>query len=98
MRIGEKQAKKLKQLYVDSPAAFSSVSRLRKIAQKEGIRTTEKELLKLMQKWTTFSKFQNKYKKPNKRDRVIVAGPHQLFHIDLCILPKYRNFIGILIW
>lgn len=97
--ISKAEEDKLKQLYTGSPAGFSSARRLQKYAaRKAGIVVSEAKLTKLMQRWALFSKFQTKYKKAKRRDRAVVAGPHHLFQIDLCILPKYRGFIGLLVW
>ena len=89
---------KLRDLYENSPAAFSTPERLRREARKHGILISLPQLTKLMSQWQTFTKFRVKYKKPRLQNKIIVSGPSHLFQIDLAILPKYRNYIGLLVW
>ena len=94
----EERELRLRSLYESSPAAFSTPARLQREARKAGIRISLPRLSQLMSSWLTYTKFRVKYKNPRLRDKVIVTAPNHLFQIDLCILPKYRNYIGLLVW
>ena len=95
---GGEREQKLRELYEKSPAAFSTPIRLHREARKRRISISLSRLTKLMEHWETYTKFKVKYKKANQRDKIVVTGPNHLFQIDLAMLPKYRNYIGLLIW
>jgi mRNA deadenylase 3'-5' endonuclease subunit Ccr4 len=89
---------KLLDLYKNSADGLSTAYRLYAAARKKKINITLKQVEKAMEKWEVATRFRNKYKKQNRMERAIIPGPFHLFQLDLCIMPKYQNFIGILIW
>ena len=88
----------LKRLYYDSPHGLSTAKRLHHAAKKNGMKVSLKRVESYLKKWEVYTRFKNKYKEPSLQEKVIVTGPFHLWQIDLCLLPKYRNFIGALIW
>ena len=97
-KMDKSTEKLIRELYNKSPSGLSTVSRLYKETRRLGIAIKKKRLRDLMRKWETFTKFRIKYKIPRLRDRAVVTGPNHIFQIDLCMMPKYRGYIALLIW
>lgn len=89
---------KLLQLYLESPYGLSTAERLHKGSRQINLNVSLRQVKEAMRKWKIASQFQKKYVKQAKSEKGIVPGPFHLFQVDLCIMQKYRGFIGILVW
>lgn len=87
----------IQERYVQGPAAYSSVQRIHESFPK-GERPSYEQVRKALQKLPEFGRSRMRYKSKTKQRRVISFGPYFLHQIDLAFLPKYKHFIGCLIW
>ena len=89
--------KELKQLYVASPAAYSTPQRLFAYAKRKGLRVSLEGVQRLMSKFKTYNVHRLKYKKAKHEDRAVVSGIDQVWQIDTCHMPTFQGKAYILL-
>jgi len=83
--------------YTEGSAAFSTVQRVHDSFPKNE-RPTYDDVKRALHKLPEFGQSRNRYKIKDKQRRVISYGPYFLHQTDLAFMPKYKHFIGCLIW
>lgn len=88
---------KIRELYFNSPAGFSTANRLYKYMVAKGYPVSRNAIKEVLAGLDTYTLHQRKYKNKRNPDKVVVTGPQHLYQADLAFLTKFGHYIGFLI-